>query len=227
MYIIVVGGGTVGQGLALELLDFPDDEVALIENDVARAQQLREELGEMVVHGDGTEIVVLDAAGAARADLLVAVTGDDTHNFVASQVAKHWFHVDRTIARVNDPRNERLFKLLGIDATVSAAAAVLAQLETSLSEHTVVPLMQLQGSDLQVANLHVIEGSAVADRAVRDLDLPQQTVFSLVIGLDGAPRLPSGETVLRTGDEVIAVIAEDSQDALRKLFAPAVDDADA
>lgn len=222
MYIVVVGAGTVGYGLAIELLGYPDHEVALIEDEGRRAGELREELGEMVVHGDGTEVVVLEAAGAGRADLLVAVTGDDARNLVACQVAKHWFHVDRTIARVNDPRNERLFKALGIDATVSAAAAVLAQLDTSLPEHIVVPLMHLQGSGLEIVDLHVQEGSKASGRAIRDLELPDQTVISLVVGIDGAPRVPAADTVLQTGDEVIAVIAEDAEESLRHLFAGSV-----
>lgn len=219
MYIVVVGGGTVGHGLAVELLDHAGHEVVMIETDSRRADDLREELGEMVVHGDGTEIVVLEAAGAGRADLLVAVTQDDARNLVACEVARHWFHVGRTIARVNDPRNERLFKLLGVDATVSARAAVLAQLETNLPEHTIVPLMRLQGSGLEVVDLHVQEGSPAQATMIRDLSLPHQTVFSLVVGVDGAPRVPTAQTVLQTGDEVIAVIAEDAEDALRALFA--------
>jgi trk/ktr system potassium uptake protein len=228
MYIIVVGGGTVGYGLVVELLEHPDHEIVLIENDAGRANELREELGEMVVRGDGTEIVDLEEAGAGRADLLIAVTHDDGRNLVACEVAKHWFHVDRTIARVNDPRNERLFKILGIDATVSAAAAVLAQLETSLPEHIVVPLMHLQGSGLEVVDLHVQEGSTADGSAIRDLSLPYQTVISLVIGLDGAPRVPTSDTVLQMGDEAIAVIAEDAEDDLRRLFAgPTVPEADA
>ncbi|MSQ42076.1 MAG: TrkA family potassium uptake protein [Dehalococcoidia bacterium] len=219
MYIIVVGGGAVGSGLARELIASPDHEVVLIEESGARANELRAELGEMVVHGDGTEVVVLGAAGAGRADLLIAVTADDGRNLVACEVGKHWFHIARTIARVDDQRNEGLFRMLGIDATVSAAAAVLAQLETSLPEHTVVPLMRLQGSGLEVVDLHVQEGSDAAGKAIRDLQLPRQTVISLVIGLDGAPRIPSGDTVLQNGDELIAVIAQGAESELRRLFA--------
>ena len=228
MYIIVVGAGTVGYGLAQQLLAFPEHEVALIEENRARATQLRDELGEMVVRGDGTEVVVLESAGAGRAELLVAVTGDDARNLVACEVAKHWFHVDRTIARVNDPRNERLFKMLGIDVTVSAAAAVLAQLETSLPEHSLVPLMQLQGSGLEVVDLHVQDGSVAAGESLRELPLPSQTVIALVVGVDGTPRVPTADTVLEGGDEVIAVIADDAEEAVRRIFArPLAPEADA
>ena len=106
MYIIVVGGGNVGYGLARELQRMPDHEVTIVELNSARAAQLRAELGEMVVHGDGSEIAFLEGVGAARADLLITVTADDGANLVTCQVAKHWFGVRRTISRLNDPRNE-------------------------------------------------------------------------------------------------------------------------
>lgn len=219
MYVVVVGGGTVGYGLALELISLPEHEVVLIDEDGARAEELRDELGELVVHGDGTEVVFMESIGLGRADLLIAVTGNDSHNLVACQVARHWFHVPRTIARVNDPRNERLFHTLGIDSTVSAAAAVLAQLEVDLPEHTLIPLMRLHGSGLEVVDLHAQQGSTAAGASIRELDLPEQTVISLVVGLDGVPRVPTGDTVLQAGEEVIAVIAQDSEAALRALFA--------
>lgn len=229
MYIIVIGAGTVGYGLALELHEHVhhEHEVVLVERDRARALNLREELGELVVQGDGTEVTFLDGIGTGRADLLIAVTGDDGANLVAAQIAKHYFHVDRTIARVNNPRNERLFKTLGIDSTVSAAAAVLAQIEFDLPERTVIPLMHLRGSGLEIIDLHVQEGSRAAGVAVRDLMLPHQTLISLVVGVDGAPRVPSGDTVLHAGDEVIAVIPEASEEALRAMVqAPGRDDHD-
>lgn len=217
MYIIVIGGGTVGYGLALELSEVADHEVLLVERERARALQLREESGELVVHGDGTEVTFMESIGARRADLVIAVTGDDGANLVACQVAQHWFGVARTIARVNDPRNERLFLRLGIESTVSAAAAVLAQIEVSLPEHTVIPLLRLRESGLEVVDLHVQEGSTAAGRALRSLPLPPQTVISVIIGADG-PRIPDGDTVLHAGDEVIAVIRQESQEALHALM---------
>ncbi|MCC6236325.1 MAG: TrkA family potassium uptake protein [Dehalococcoidia bacterium] len=219
MYIVVVGGGTVGYGLTIELLRNSEHEVVLVDNDGSVVRDLRDELGDSVVHGDGTEVVFLESIGLARADLVVAVTGNDSHNLVASQVAKHWFHVPRAIARVNDPLNERLFRLLGVDSTVSAAAAVLAQLEVDLPEHTLVPLMHLRRRGLEVVDLHVQPGSPAAGRAIRDLTLPPQALISLVVGLDGTPQVPTGDTILQVGDELIAVIAEDSESALRHLVA--------
>lgn len=225
MYIVVVGAGTVGYGLAIELQGLADHEVALVERDRVRAAELREELGEMVVHGDGSEVVFLESVGVRRADVIIAVTGDDGANLVACQVAKHWFKVGRAIARVNNPRNEKLFRMLGIDSTVSATGAILAQIEVDLPEHTLVPLMRLHDSGLQLVDLHVLEGSEAAGRTIRSLSLPADTVISLVVGLDGQPQIPNGDTVLQPGDEVIAVIRTEAEPALRALISgvPAAD----
>jgi trk system potassium uptake protein TrkA len=222
MYIVVIGAGTVGYGLAIELLRNSEHEVVLVDNDAAHVRELRDELGDSVVHGDGTEVVFLESIGVARADLIVAVTGNDSHNLVSCQVAKHWFHVPRAIARVNDPLNERLFRMLGVDSTVSAAAAVLAQLEVDLPEHTLIPLMHLRKRGLEVVDLHVQPGSPVANKPLRDVTLPPQALISLVVSLDGNAQVPTGETILRPGDELIAVIAEDSEAALRLLVAAPV-----
>ncbi len=216
MYIIVVGGGIVGYGLALELQQVADTEVAIVELGAARAAQLREELGEMVVHGDGSEIAFLEGVGTGRADMVIAVTADDGANLVACQVAKHWFGVQRTVARVNDPRNEALFLKLGITSTVSAAGAVMAQIETSLPQHTLVPLMALQSAGLRVVDMRVQDGAAVAGHALRDLKFPTGVLVAVVVGPNGA-RVPDGDTVLTPGDEIIAVIPQDVEQRVRAM----------
>ncbi|MFA7249981.1 MAG: TrkA family potassium uptake protein [Dehalococcoidia bacterium] len=224
MYIIVVGGGSVGHGLALELQQMPDHEVTIVEVNSARAAQLRAELGEMVVHGDGSEIAFLDGVGAGRADLIIALTADDGANLVACQVSKHWFNVKRTIARVNDPRNEALFLRLGVDSIVSASGAVMAQIEATLPEHTIIPLMALEGSRLHVVDIRVQQGSPAAGRALRDLQFPPEVLVSVIIGKQGA-RVPDGDSVLQVGDEVIAVIPRESDAAVRSMIAGPVEGA--
>ena len=216
MYIIIVGAGNVGYGLALELYENTDNEILLVERDRERALLLREELGELAIEGDGTEVSFLEGVGAGRADLFIAVTGDDAHNLVACQVVQHRFGVTRTIARVNNPRNERLFQQLGIEATVSAAAAVLAQIEVDLPEHTFIPLMHLRESGLEVVDLHVQHDSTAEGVALRDLELPENCMISLVVTGRQA-RVPDGDTVLQAGDEIIAVIEQDAGLAMRAL----------
>ena len=218
MYIIVVGGGAVGRGLALELQQMANHEVTIVELSGSRANLLRAELGEMVVHGDGSEIAFLEGVGAGRADMLIAVSADDGANLVACQVAKHWFGVRRTIARVNDPHNETLFLRLGVDSIVSAAAAVMAQIEATLPEHTIIPLMALEGTRLHVVDMRVQEGSPAAGTHLRDLEFPAEVLISVVINREGA-HVPGGDTILNVGDEVIAVIPREADAAVRAMIA--------
>jgi trk system potassium uptake protein TrkA len=141
---------------------------------------------------------------------------------VSCQVAKHWFKVARTIARVNNPRNERLFRELGIDSTVSATGAIMAQIEVDLPEHTFVPLMKLHGSGLQLVDLHVIAGSEAEGAALRSLRLPENSIISLVVHEGGPPEVPNGDTVLRANDEIIAVIPQEAEPEFRRLVAGAM-----
>lgn len=217
MYVIVIGGGNVGYGIATELQRLPDHEVTIVERDSDRASNLRAQLGEMVVFGDGSEVTVLESVGAHRADLLIAATADDNANLVTCQVAKHWFKIERTIARVNSPPNEELFRRLGVDSIVSAASAVMAQIEATLPERTLIPLLHLENSDLTVVDFHLQEDSPAVGKSLSDLSLPRQCLISLVVGADG-PAIPDGNTVLHAGDEVIAVISEESEDEVRDLI---------
>ena len=131
-------------------------------------------------------------------------------------MARHYFGIGRTIARVNNPRNERLFQLLGIEATVSAAAAVLAQIEVDLPEQALIPLVKLRASGLEVVDLHVQEDASAAGVALRDLELPERTTISLVISGEGA-NVPDGDTVLQPGDEIIAIIDQQAEPEMRAL----------
>ncbi|MDQ3929672.1 MAG: TrkA family potassium uptake protein, partial [Chloroflexota bacterium] len=128
MYVIVVGGGKVGYYLTKTLVH-EGYEVLLIEKNLKKVSTYHERFGSVVLEGDGAEMATLETAGAARADVVIAVTGDDEDNLVICQTAKKLFHVPRTIARVNNPKNEEIFKKLGIDVTVSSTNLILNIIE--------------------------------------------------------------------------------------------------
>lgn len=220
MYIIVVGGGKVGFHLAKELVE-ANHEVLLIEQDAEKAREIADELGDIVMEGDGCEATVLDKAGTARADMLLAVTGDDEDNLVSCQVAKQRFNVARTVARINNPTNEEIFRKLEVDITVSATSAIMAHIEQELPTHQLIPLMKLTGSGLEIVELRIPAESRVVGRAVKATMLPFQSMICLVVGEDGQPKVPTAETILHAGDEIVAVTLHESEDALREaLLAP-------
>src|SRR3989337_250941 len=161
MYVIVVGGGKVGYYLAKELVEEGTHEVLVIEKDGAKCGRIAEELGDIVLRGDGCEAATMEIAGFGRADMVIAVTGDDEDNLVSCQVAKVKFSVPRTIARINNPKNEEIFRRLGIDTTVSATAAILAQIEQELPTHPLMRLLTFKGGGLEIVGAKVAENSAV------------------------------------------------------------------
>ncbi len=128
MYVIVVGAGKVGWNLARELLG-KGHEVTLIESERRRYLIVEQELEHAVQYGDATELWVLERAGIQRADLVIAVTGDDEDNMLICQVAKEKYLCQRIVARVNNPRNLQHFKLLGIRPAVSATDLILRLIE--------------------------------------------------------------------------------------------------
>lgn len=221
MYIIVVGGGKVGFHLAKELVE-ANHEVLVIEQDGPKAKEISDELGDIVMEGDGCEATVLDKAGTARADMLLAVTGDDEDNLVSCQVAKQRFNVARTVARINNPKNEEIFRKLEVDITVSATSAIMAHIEQELPTHQMIPLMRLKGSGFVIVEIKIAQDSRVAGKAIREVLLPYQSLIILLVGEDGQPKAPTAETIIHAGDEVVAVTLHESEEALREaLMLPA------
>ena len=167
MYVIVAGGGKVGSNVTRTLLDL-GHEVTLIEQRPDRFARLEEEFGPTVIRGDATEIAVLERAGIARPpELLLAVTGDDEDNLVISQIAKEAYGVRTAIARVNDPRNQQHFDLLGITQTLCATTSILGLVEHEVPEHGLVQLLQLQKEGLVVVEVQVEGGSPAAGKKRR------------------------------------------------------------
>jgi len=216
MYVIVGGGGKVGYYLAKTLIN-EGHEVLVIEKDKRKCATIAEELGSVAMRGDACEAASLAEAGANRADVIVAVTGDDEDNLVICQMAKQRFHVPRTIARINNPKNERIFKLLGIDVTVSHTDLILSQIEQEIPAHPLVRLLKLRHADLEIVEGSVAEHSRVLRKPIKDIQLPPDCIISLVIR-DGKLIIPTGQTVLQTGDEVIALTKTESEATLRQLL---------
>jgi trk system potassium uptake protein TrkA len=217
VYIIIVGGGKIGYYLARQLLE-DQHEVLIVEQNADKAGQVAEDLGEIVMVGDGCEAATMERAGMSRADMAIALTGDDEDNLVACQVARHKFNVPHTIARINNPKNERIFKTLGIDATISSTGVILAHIEQELPTHPMIPLMTLKGGGLEIVEVKIPPDSLVVGRPVKTLLLPQKSLITLIIGADGEARLPTGDTIIQPGDEVVAVTTLDSEDALRSAL---------
>jgi trk system potassium uptake protein TrkA len=217
MYVIVAGGGKVGANVVRSLLEM-GHEVTLIEQRADRFARLEEEFGPIVMRGDATEISVLERAGIARPpELLLAVTGDDEDNLVISQVGKEGYGVRKAIARVNDPRNQQHFDLLGIKQTVCATTNILGLVEHEVPEHGLVRLLALQEEGLEIVEVQIEKGSPVAGSRVGGLTLPAGSRLVSVFR-HGRTELVESGTVIRPGDQLLAVVMNDCAPALRKAL---------
>src|SRR5437764_10654976 len=137
-----------------------------------------ERFGSVVLEGDGAELTTLEAAGAARADVIVAVTGDDEDNLVICQTAKRLFSVPRTIARVNNPKNEEIFRKLGIDVTVSATNLILNIIEQEIPQRGMVHLFTIKHAQLAIVEATVEQGADVAGKALSEIEFHRNTGIS-------------------------------------------------
>jgi trk system potassium uptake protein TrkA len=217
MYIIIVGGGKVGYYLTKTLLSV-GHEVLLIERDPDKTEQFVEQFGAVVVAGDGAEAAIMAAAGAARADVVIAVTGEDEDNLVICQMAKTKFHVGRTIARVNNPKNEHLFRMLGVDITVSQTDYILNLIEQAIPDQPFIHLVNLIHEDMAIVDAKVVPGSPIAGRRIGDLPVPENCIIA-AINRAGELIIPSPNTTVLEGDDLIAIAHRSIEEDLRKLLA--------
>src|ERR1700754_4095958 len=204
LYVIIAGAGKVGWNLARELLE-KGHEVTCIEQDRRRYLTVEQELEHAVQYGDATELWVLERAGIQRAEIVVAVTGDDEDNLLICQVAKEKYLCERIIARVNNPRNLDTFKLLGIQPAVSATDLILRLIEHEVPRYGLVHLLDLP--EERLSNIRLIDPSPVtrAGRAIADIGLPGGAlVISVLRG--GSGFVPKADTVVEAGDEVLVVL---------------------
>lgn len=217
MFAIVIGGGKVGANVTRSLIE-RGQEVVLIENRSARADTLESEFGHRVVHGDGTELYVLEEAGVTRPpDIVVAVTGDDEDNMVIAQMCRERYGVEKVIARVNDPRNQVHFDLLGVTPTVCPTQRIMALIEHEVPEHTLVHLLELRKEGLEIIEVEIDPKCPCVGKPVDKLGLPAGSRLISVVR-DGHAEIAVGSTILEVGDQVLAILEPTREDEVRELL---------
>ncbi len=217
MYVIIAGAGKVGWNLARELIA-RDREVTLIESNHERFGVVEEELEHAVQYGDASELWVLERAGIQRADLVIAVTGDDEDNILICQVAKEKYGVQRIVARVNNPRNLPHFKLLGIQPAVSATDLILRLIEHEVPEYGLVQLLALEEEHLEIIELEVVADSEAVGKQVREITLPEGSLIISVLR-QGRGFVPKGDSVIELGDQVLLILDPGLEREITERFA--------
>jgi len=217
MYTIIAGGGKIGANVARTLLRL-GHELTMIEQRRDRYEMLESEFEHQVQRGDATELHVLERAGIKRPpDLMLSLTGDDEDNMVICQIAREKYGVEKVIARVNDPRNQQHFDLLGIGQTVCASSNIVALVEHEVPEHELIHLLELRKENLEIVEVQIDKGSPVAGKRVDGLSLPEGSRLISVMR-NGAAEIAVGSTTLQPGDQVLAILEPGKEDELRKVL---------
>jgi len=217
MFAIVIGGGKIGANVTRSLVE-REREVVLIEHNASRADVLEGEFGHRVVHGDGTELYVLELAGVTRPpDIVVAVTGDDEDNLVIAQLCRERYGVEKVIARVNDPRNQDHFDLLGVAPTVCSTLRIMALIEHEVPEHDLVHLLELRKENLEIIEVEIGSKCPCVGKSVEGLGLPAGSKLISVVR-DGTAVIAVGSTVLAPGDQVLAILEPGREEDVRKIL---------
>jgi trk system potassium uptake protein TrkA len=217
VYFVIAGGGEVGFHLAKALLE-AGHEVMLLESDRRRAQVIEDRLGSVVLNAPADEGRYQIEAGCQRADAVIAVTGEDPVNLIICQLAKWKCGVPRVIARVNDPKNEIVFKALGIDETISSTRVLMGVIEQELPTGGFLPLMPLTGSHLELIEAEIAAGTPSAGKTIGALGLPRGAAVGGVVRKGGVLHADD-DTALEVGDRVIVLApTKDEADVRKVLF---------
>ncbi len=219
MTIIIVGGGKVGYYLAKTLAP-EKHRLVLIEEDPDMCQKIAGELSDLgitLIHGDGTSVNDLKEAEIEEADILIAVTGHDQNNLVACQLAKNFFRVPRTIARVNNPKNIKVFQALGVDSVVSSTAYIADIIEHEVDWARINRMLSQKVGNLRIQEFLMTAHSKAAGKQVRELSLPGGVILVSLIREKEAI-VPNGQTQILAGDTIIAMGGEDGIGQLRAYF---------
>lgn len=215
-YAVIVGGGKIGYYLTRSLIN-NNYEVLLMDKSPSVYRTLSADLGDVVMQGDGCDPLTLKLAGVARADLVVAVTGDDADNLVVCQMAAHCFGRSRIIARVNNPDHETLFHILGVRERVNGTGAILNLLGQKVGSAPVILLGALERSNIEAVELIVDDGSPLVGAKLGEINLPKDALIISIIR-DGHAMLPNADTVFAGGDVLVTLIPPELESVLREFI---------
>ncbi len=216
MFIIVVGAGKMGLSLT-RLLISEGHEVLLVEKEKERYNELYQELGENISMGDAAESDVLKNIGTNRANVVVAVTGDDETNLVICQMAKIMYMIPRTIARISNPKNEDIFSTLGVDNVVNTTKIVNSIIEKEVDPGMLVPILEMKGGKVEIIETEVASNSLILKKAIKDIKFPEECLIVSIVR-DEEVVFPHGNTVLQQGDTVMILVSKEKRSELRKLL---------
>lgn len=216
MKSIIIGGGKIGFNL-VKTLSGKNHKSILIERDKQTCIKIADELDVVVIHGDGTDLAILEEAGIENAEIVAAVTGTDEENMVICQIAKRHFNVEKIIARVNNPKNIFIFKSLGIDRIVCSTALIAEMIEYELDRENYRVIQTLENGEMILAEVIIDKHDAWCGHEIKELDLPEQCVIVSVIH-DENIIYPRGNVKISENDKVLFIVHHQTLKELKHGF---------
>lgn len=217
MHIVIAGAGEIGTVLAKWFVS-SGHEIAVIEQDRETGRILDETLGAVSILGDPTDESVQAKAGTNRADAFIATTGKDDVNLAACQLAKHHFGVRRTISTVNKPDRSELFEALGIDVAIDVSGLIANRIQEAIDSDNVAFLLPAGTDGKSVVAMRIPQSPNMTERSLVDINLPPEILVSLIISKDGSYSVPTDETMIQSGDEILIVASpHDVEDLKERL----------
>jgi trk system potassium uptake protein len=218
MFIVIAGGGKVGYYLAKTLISYKH-KVVVIEKQQTLCQKVADELNIPAIIGDATNIDILASANVSKANIFIAVTGKDEENLIACQLAKTNFKIKKTIARVNNPKNIKVFERLGVDIAVSSTSIITDLIEHEVDFFGVNTLIRLKNDKIVISEIKIIESSPSCNKSISELEMPKDCIIISIIRNDEVI-IPNGFSILRTDDLIITVSSLENQKVLIEFFLP-------
>lgn len=218
MNVIIIGGGQVGEYLTKLLLENKCSVRVIEKREDVLAKLEREIPKNTIIAGNGTDPTVLESAGIAKADVVVAVTGEDEANLVAATIAKFEFNIPRVIARVNNPQNAWLFNSsMGVDACINQADLMAHLVVEEIDLKNMLTLLKTSRGNYSIVKLQADENSAAVNKTLMELELPAKALI-IAVYHGNEVIIPHGDTVISGGDSIMAFADGDAQIKINEIF---------
>ena len=214
MYTIILGGGKIGLSLSKWLIALKH-EITIIETSLSKCEKIENDLGNIVLHGDGTDPTILESSGISRAINFISTTKNDPVNLISCQVAKEHFNVKNIFSIVNQKENSELFKNLGISNTLQIDKIITDELKNILHDNKISPASTLYSeTGNSILSIAIGPENFIANKKVTEIDLPNGSFLSLIIPLSGEPFIPQSESIIEPGHKIIIVTKTNQEQAL-------------
>lgn len=214
MYTIILGGGKIGYSLSKWLISLKH-EITIIESSLSKCEKIENNLGNIVIHGDGTDPTILESSGISRATNFISTTKSDPVNLISCQIAKEHFNLENTFSLINQNENSELFNHLGINNALPIDQIITDKLKNIMHENKISQASTLYSETGNlILSITIASENFIANKKVAEIDLPNGSFFSLIIPLSGDPFVPQPESIIEPGHKIIVVTKTNQEQAL-------------